>query len=450
MTRKGISIFSSILALSVAAGCGGGGASGGGGPVARDARGRTVRTATGAEVTQEAHDRWTEGLALFTRAEGQGWNGARCDEAVQKFEAAIEAQGGRFVEARYMAGAVSARCNRNDAARTYYEQALQMNEHYCPARNGLGVLLMDAGRQQEAFATFQRALTDDSRCTEAYVNVAVIQRQRGGNDVREALNNLRRALAIDAQYLPAFNQMALLYLDAAIARDNPQMLDLAGVVCRQAQLIDRDYAPIYNTWGLINVRQENLIEALQLFERATRLDNTIFEAYMNFGEITQSFRGYEDSRRAFGRAVELRGDSYEAHIGLGASLRGLNQLPAAQAEYERAIQIDANRPEAYFNLGILYQDYMSGSIEDLERAKRYYGQFVSKAGREARFAEAVENIQRSCRVQRPQGRRRHRARSDDCRPGRVQNINTALEALTAAAEMQRQMDQRSRQQGGSP
>ena len=46
-----------------------------------------------------------------------------------------------------------------------------------------------------------------------------------------------------------FNQMALLYLDQAA--DNPQLLDLAVVVCRQAQQINRDYAPIYNTWGLI-------------------------------------------------------------------------------------------------------------------------------------------------------------------------------------------------------
>ena len=39
------------------------------------------------------------------------------------------------------------------------------------------------------------------------------------------------------------------------AQDNKKMLDLAGVVCRQAQLINANYAPIYNTWGLINVQQ---------------------------------------------------------------------------------------------------------------------------------------------------------------------------------------------------
>ena len=49
-------------------------------------------------------------------------------------------------------------------------------------------------------------------------------------------------LAIDAQYLDAFNQMALLFLGRA--QDNKKMLDLAAVVCRQAQLINPNYAPI--------------------------------------------------------------------------------------------------------------------------------------------------------------------------------------------------------------
>ena len=101
------------------------------------------------------------------------------------------------------------------------------------------------------------------------------------------------------------------------------------------------------------------------------------------------------------------------------------------------------------NLGVLYQDYMSGSIEDLERAKQFYNQFISKAGGNERFSEAVESVRRRCRQQNQgRGRGRRRRRSTDCRPGRMQNIDTALEALRAAAEMQRQMEQRNQGGGG--
>lgn len=427
------------VVLTTALGCGGGARTGGSSSIrtATDEQGRTVTTAGGQAVTAEAHDAWRSGLEAFGRYESAGWNEERCEEVRERFEEAAQAQGGRFAEAHYMAGLVAQRCGQNDEARRLFNQALAANDKFCKARVAIGLMQLDAGNANEAFATFQRAVRDDIRCTEGYVNMALIQRRRGGAEVREALANLRRAFAIDSNYLPAFNQMALLYLEQADT--NPQVLDLAGVVCRQAQLIDPNYAPIYNTWGLINVRKGNIIEALRFFERATTLDNRMFEAFMNFGQLVASFRGYEDARRAFARAVELRPNDYDARIGLGAALRGLRQTAEAQAEYERAIQIDPNRPEAYFNLGLLYQDYMSGSIEDLERATRYYNNFIQRAGSNPRFASVVEEVRRECRdVLRQQSGRRQRRRSTDCRPGRLQNIRLALEQLRMVQQMQQQ------------
>ncbi len=436
MMKHGILFAAFALAASA---CGGGSST----TAATDEHGNTITTAGGTAVTEEAHNRWVSALERFQQVDGQhGWNGETCSGVDSAFESANDAQGGNFTEAIYMRGVIAQRCNDDDTARGYYERALETNSEFCKARSAIGTFQLAAGQTQQAEQTFRQALRDDTRCTEAYVNLAMIQRNRGGNDVREALNNLRRALAIDANYLPAFNQMALLYLDLAEDADNQQMLDLAGVVCRQAQLLDRDYAPIYNTWGLVNVRQDNIIEALQLFQRATNLDNNMFEAHMNFGEITISFRGYEDAKNAFARAVELQPNNYDAHIGLGAALRGLRQMDRAKAEYERAIEIDAARPEAYFNLGLLYQDYMDGTVEQLGRAKQYYEQFMSKAGSNEQFAEAVEAVRRRCRVQQSSGRGRRRRRSTDCRPGRIQNIETAVEAMREVAAM----EARSRQQ----
>jgi tetratricopeptide (TPR) repeat protein len=428
-----------LAALALAASACGGSSS----EAATDERGNTITTAGGTAVTEEAHNRWVSALERFQAVDGQrGWNGDACSNVDGMFEGANDAQGGNFTEAIYMRGVIAQRCNDDERARGFYERALETNSEFCKARSAIGTFQLAAGQTQQAEQTFRQALEDDTRCTEAYVNLAVIQRNRGGADVREALNNLRRALAIDANYLPAFNQMALLYLDLAQDAENEQMLDLAGVVCRQAQLLDRDYAPIYNTWGLVNVRQDNIIEALQLFQRATSLDNDMFEAHMNFGEITISFRGYEDAKNAFARAVELRPDDYDAHIGLGAALRGLRQMDRAKAEYERAIEIDATRPEAYFNLGLLYQDYMDGTEQQLTRAKQYYEQFMTKAGSNQEYAEAVEAVRRRCRIQQSGRRGRRRRRSTDCRPGRIQNIETAIEAMREIAAM----EARSRQQ----
>ena len=415
--------------LIVLGGCGG--SSGGGAQeIPRE------QTSGGTEVTEEAREAWVDAVEVFRQLDTQGgWNAQACERAANGFAEANAEQGGAFTEALYMSGLVAQRCGDESGAREFFNRALSANDKYCEARAAIGVMQMDDGQAGPAEQTFRRALRDDPRCTEAYVNLAVIQRQRGGAEVREALNNLRRALAIESRYLPAFNQMALLYLKLGESQDNSQMLDLAGVVCRQAQLIDENYAPIYNTWGLVSVQKEDINQAIRFFERATQLDPDMFEAYMNFGQVTLSFRGYEDAQRSFARAVELQPDDYEAHLGLGAALRGLRQMPQAQAEYERAIEIDGARAEAFFNLGVLYQDYMSGSVEDLRRAKGYYEQFLAKV-RGGEHEDTVEAVRRRCDQNRR--RRRRRQRSTDCRPGRLQNIQTATEALEAAAEMQRQ------------
>lgn len=435
---------------------------------ARTAGGETIRTAGGGAVSVEAHNDWTEGLRMYSRFREEGWNESNCNAAISKFEEANEAQGGNFAEALYMAGLVAETCRDPQRARRFYNDSLRSaeaarREHpdqtgpgngpLCKARVALALLDQMNGNRAGAMQAFQRAVREDPQCTSGYVNLAISQREAGGAQEAEALRNLRRALAIESDYLPAFNQMALLYYNRGLQSGGEASLDLAEVVCRQAQLIDRNYGPIYNTWGLVKIRKGDVIEALRYFERAISLDNDMFEGHMNFGQVTLSFRGYQDARRSFARAVELQGDNYEAHIGLGAALRGLEQFPQAQAEYERAIQIDGNRPEGYYNLGLLYQSYMGGdsmsdTIQNLERAKGYYNTFLGKAGNGADFRDAVEGVRNRCRElseRRRRGRNSNRRYPANCRPGRLQVIDDTISALREADSMQREAEQMQRE-----
>ncbi|MCB9621742.1 MAG: tetratricopeptide repeat protein [Sandaracinus sp.] len=454
-----------VLALGGAVACGGGGGGGGGGGSGNAATtegGDTIRSASGEAVSVQAHNHWTAAVELIQQGQSQGWNSERCDAALSKLDDAIDAQGGTFAEALYMSGMVSEACNR-DNARGFYERALssaeaarQRNQNrsvgngpLCKSRVALGLMDLAGGNQAAAMAAFQRAVREDAQCTSGYTNLAILQREQGGPQEEEALRNLRRALAIESDYLPAFNQMALLYYSRGRRRGGKASLDLAEVVCRQAQLIDRNFAPIYNTWGLVKIEKGDVIEALRYFQRAIELDGSIFEAQMNFGSVTLSFRGYQDAQRAFARAVELQPRNYDAHIGLGAALRGLNQFAEAKAEYERAREIDGNRPEAIFNLALLHQDYLGGSsmdetIGNLNRAKELYQQFLAKAGNAEQWAETVESVSRRCRYERDR-RGRESVRPAGCRPGRVQNIERTVEALREAAAMQAEADRMQRE-----
>ena len=441
----------SVASALLAGGCGGGSSSGPGseeeGEVVRTAGGEVIRTSDGRAVTIEAHNNWTEGLRLFAQYEQEGWNAERCEQVDGKFEEAVDAQHGAFAEAEYMRGLSLSRCGDTSGARDHYETALEASPNLCTAKVAIAVMEQEAGRVREAKAMYEQAIEADGQCTEAYVNLARIQARGDAAQVDEAIQNVRRALAVESQYLPAFNELALIYYRRGESAQNRSWLDLAEIVCRQAELIDNHYAPIYNTWGLVKMRRGDLIEALRFFERAIQLDSSLYEAQMNFAQITNSFRGYEDARTAFGRAVELQPRSYDAIVGLGAALRGLGQIDEAEAQYNRARELDDQRPEAYYNLALIYHDYKSGTEADLNRAKEYYQQFLQRAGDNPRYSEAKELVTRRCRdAQTARRGRRRIVRSSSCRPGRIQLIEQTVAAIHEGEAMQREMEEMQRQQ----
>jgi tetratricopeptide (TPR) repeat protein len=391
--------------------------------VARTAGGEAITKADGNAVSKKAHSKWESALDEFEANEKSGWTSSKCNSSSKSFENAADAQGGGFAEAEYMAGLALSRCGDSEAYE-HYESALKVDAKFCKARVALGLRDLESGRTSQAKSAFEQSIKDDPQCTSGYTNLAVVQRSQGQSD--EALKNLRRALAIESDYLAAFNQMALLHYDRG-RKGNAAELDLAEVVCRQAQMLDADYAPIYNTWGLIKVYKGDVISALRFFQKAITLDPDLFEAQMNFGEVTISFRGYEDGRKAFARAVELQPNNYDAVIGLGTALRGLERFAEAETQYERAKQLDANRPEAYFNLGVLYQDYMSGSVADLKKAKGYFSDFLKRAGKQSEFRSSVQDVNNRCAPKSGKGRG-----APKCRPGRMQNIDISVEAMQIA------------------
>lgn len=476
-------IIAGSLAGLLVAGCGGGGGgtTGGGGGDGTSGSDAVV-TASGTTITQAAQDDWADGITAYNAAIPEGWTPAECQNVIHLFEEANSTQGGNFTEAVYMIGLTHEQCGEAAEAHNFYQRVLGMNDHFCGARVAMGVEQYRAGHVDQALAEFTRAVHDDTRCTEGYVNLAIIQRRTPASSA-DALNNLRRALAIDSGYLAAFNQMALLYYDQAVRANGgaatvqggvpagsggddeeedsshhhqtarqaqgSQMLDLAEVVCRQAQLINGNYAPIYNTWGLINMQQGNIIAALAKFERAFQLDATMFEAYMNFGEITLGFRGYDDAAGAFQQATTLHPQSYDAFIGLGAARRGLQDPDAAEAAYRAAIAIDGNRPEAYFNLGLLYQDYRDGAEPTLRQAQDFYRQFATHAGSNPVFAAAVDAVNHQCpnTCPTPTGTSRsRRRRPTTCAMGRIQQIDTNICLVHELAEMQAQIQAMQQQQ----
>ena len=328
-----------FIAIALLVGCGGEstGSTKGTTPsadVARTVGGEAITTADGNAVSKKAHGKWESALDEFESNEKSGWTSAKCSSSEKSFERAADAQGGGFAEADYMAGLALSRCG-DDGAYKHYEEALKVDSKFCKARVALGLRDLENGRTAQAKSTFEQSIKDDPQCTSGYTNLAIVQRAQGQSE--EALKNLRRALAIESDYLAAFNQMALLHYDRG-RKGNAAELDLAEVVCRQAQMLDADYAPHLQHLGPDQGLQGRrhlgpsvLPESYHSRSGSFRGADELWRGHDLLPRLRGRTQGLRSRRRA--RAEQLRSDRRARHGSPRprAFLRGRDAVRAGQA-----------------------------------------------------------------------------------------------------------------------
>jgi Flp pilus assembly protein TadD len=394
----------------------------------------------GRAVSKEAAANFDKALQEFlSHDRKQDWSEGTCDSVAEMFSEASDAQksevGKGLAEASYNAGLAYQRCGKDDQARAKFEEAAQIDAGF--HRSQAQLALYNYQKTNDLDGTISRLdqVIRDAKFqnAEALVSLAALQMERGseqadadgGDDLERAQKNLQRALAVDDTYMPAFNQLAVYYLEQAKkkagakaksrrgkrgmevsgakrAEVNEQQLDLAALVASQAQRKNPNYAPIHNTTGLIQVELKNFNGAVKSFSRARQLDPKFFEAHMNYAAVNLSFRGFQEAEKAYREALKLRPKEYEAYLGLALAVRGQindgnfdKNVTEAQGVLDQAKKLDASRPETYYNEAILTHEFRAKragnkAIPILEKAAGQYQDFVSKAGDDPVFAAAVK------------------------------------------------------------
>lgn len=467
MLRKYNLLAAGLVLAAVA--CGGGEAGTGGKKVADPS---SKKSASGQAINKQAVESFDVALKSFMDADSKGqWSNDTCKEVAEAFKTASKKQESasdtRLAEAEYNAGLAFARCGMDEEARGHFEKAVGTDPKFHRAKTQLTLLEFQRSQNVEsAIAALEEIIRDSQyQSVEALVALAALQMERGNDDsnsdgkddLDRAKRNLQRALAIDDGYMPAFNQLAIYYLEQAKAkaekdakgkgrknrrkglvvsgssgaRVNEQMLDLAALVASQAVRKNPQYAAIHNTSGLIQVELRNFNGAVKSFAKARALDPDFFEAQMNYAAVNLSFRGFEESEKAYREAIRLKPKEYEAHLGLALALRGqinfqnkAKLLPLAEKSLAEAKTIAPDRAETYYNEAILTQEFKAKGIDDeakaiaaMENAIHQYEDFVGKAGGDDGFAAAVK-------------------RSND----RIQDLKDTIQFLKDGAEARKQAE----------
>jgi Tfp pilus assembly protein PilF len=423
------SIGLATLLLAIAAGCGGASADG---PGAKGGKGG-IKTGSGQGVSQAAANKFKSGLdAMAQHDKANDWNEASCTATAQLFLDAAD-EGGGFAEAHYNAGLAFQRCKKTAEAKKHFQEAMSKDAKNHRARMQLALYKFTEGGERDydgAIAELRQAAITDAQFknVEALVHLGMMYMKRnnqsadndGANDLARAKKYAQSALAVDDAYMPAFNLLALIYLEAAkqkagrvagrkaltnVAKEkkvDTQALELAALVCSQAIRKNPNYAAVHNTAGMINVELGNLNSAVQSFNAARKADPTFFEAQMNYAAVNMQFRGFAQADEAYRAALRMRPNDYDAHLGLALAIRGQindsnfdKMVAAASAELDAAKKIAPDRAETYYNEAILTQEFKAksggkGAEKPLNDAKALFNTFVSKAGGSAEFADAVK------------------------------------------------------------
>lgn len=381
-----------LLGLAFLAACGGGGGTTTSqGP--KTANGVTVgEQPGGVAVNKEAADAFSTAVSDFKKhEEARDWDDGSCSSVSGEFLSAGKAQGGKFPAAHYNAGIVLLRCGRETDAGAEFETALTEAAELANGSSDPKAKADPVFHQcwvQKALIKYRTgspaAITeaidmieskgfdpDGSRNVEAFVNLGMLYRERWvkdptnparskkdkfnlEDDLARAQFWLQNALSINDSFMPAYNQLALYYLDKARAvgekrmaekkklgvvkpkndaekekmakeakiKADLQTLELGLLVSEEASRRDGNYAGIWNTQGLLLLEMNRTGAATQAFKRATEKDAKFFEAWMNYAAINLAFRGYGEATTGYKAASGIRPKDYDAKLGLAVATRG--------------------------------------------------------------------------------------------------------------------------------
>jgi len=225
---------------------------------------------------------------------------------------------------------LSADAARYGDAERACQQALEHGEESVDVRLVLGWLYLASGRNEAALSEFEEARDTNTHLAEAYVGIA--RAQQALDQVEEAETNLRLALATDASYWRAFNEMGhFLFFQGRFdeAAEFYQMF------------VDRvdDDAQALNNLGAAHYLSGDFKKAAEAWDQSIEIKPTR-SAYSNTGTMYFYLGDFESAIDRYVNAANLAPNDYRMWGNLADAyhFQG-DQQQVAEVAYKRAIEL---------------------------------------------------------------------------------------------------------------
>jgi tetratricopeptide (TPR) repeat protein len=278
---------------------------------------------------------------------------ANYDRALEQFTDVIK-KSENAIEAHYGTAYLYYIMNKNLWATRKIATILRMNPYHYETLLLAGDIKREEGRFEEAEEFIQTALDDKKDNPEGYIRYAALLNERylakgDADDLSAAIEQIRRALAIQGDNFKALNYLGYLHI-------NENRYDAALDAFEKARLVNPDSAVLSYDIGLAYEKKGDRAKALEAFEKARaknlddevnlcRLENFLVAGEFKIGSPLRISLSEQHYKTALLRSKEHLGDGYLYHL-----RRALYLNPLLREARERFLQY--NFDEGYDNLYI--------------------------------------------------------------------------------------------------
>ena len=110
-----------------------------------------------------------------------------------------------------------------------------------------------------------------------------------------------------------------------------------------------------NNIGHLLLRRKKYNSAINFLKKAIKNDQKFFSAYLNLSIVYKNINRYEDSIKVIKNYLHIKNNSFEAYANLGKLYFDIKNYTESLNYYNNALQINNENPLIYYNLGLLFE-----------------------------------------------------------------------------------------------
>ncbi len=281
---------------------------------------------------------------------------------------AVQGQAASAADRDFASGIDYHNAGRIDEAIASYREALRIRPDFAEAHDNLGKALKERGRLDDAIASYREALRIQPDHAGAHYRMGNALYEQGRLDAAAA--SYREALRIEPGFAEGHNNLGN-------ALKERGLLDDAIASYREALAVKPEYAVAHNNLGNALKERGRLDEAMASYREAIGIKPDFAAAHNNLGNALLERGRLDEAMASYREALGIEPDFAEAHGNLGNALREQGRPDDAIASYREALRIKPDYAVAHSNL-LYAEQYRIGVTA--ARLKRSHDEWEGRHG----------------------------------------------------------------------